>query len=110
MREAEKARSLRSHSRARALERLRGHGGRRGRCCGPEVEQRYQERLTQRLIGSHGDDFNRQRLLEEVAVLVDRSDIAEELRADAYAYRTLCATCSTRAERSARSSIFCCRR
>jgi uncharacterized protein (TIGR00255 family) len=45
----------------------------------PEVEQRYQERLTQRLIAATGTEFNRQRLLEEVAVLVDRSDIAEEL-------------------------------
>ena len=45
----------------------------------PEVEQRYQERLTQRLIAATGAEFNRQRLLEEVAVLVDRSDIAEEL-------------------------------
>jgi uncharacterized protein (TIGR00255 family) len=45
----------------------------------PEVEQRYQERLTQRLTAASGNEFNRQRLLEEVAVLVDRSDIAEEL-------------------------------
>ncbi len=45
----------------------------------PEVEQHYQERLTQRLIAATGNEFNRQRLLEEVAVLVDRSDIAEEL-------------------------------
>ncbi|MFZ0743179.1 MAG: YicC/YloC family endoribonuclease [Terracidiphilus sp.] len=45
----------------------------------PEVEQRYQERLTQRLVAAVGNEFNRQRLLEEVAVLVDRSDIAEEL-------------------------------
>jgi uncharacterized protein (TIGR00255 family) len=44
-----------------------------------EVEQRYQERLTQRLIAAVGNEFNRQRLLEEVAVLVDRSDITEEL-------------------------------
>ncbi len=45
----------------------------------PEVEQRYQDRLTQRLIAATGAEFNRQRLLEEVAVLVERSDIAEEL-------------------------------
>ncbi len=45
----------------------------------PEVEQRYQERLTQRLLAAAGPEFNRQRLLEEVAVLVDRSDISEEL-------------------------------
>jgi uncharacterized protein (TIGR00255 family) len=49
----------------------------------PEVEQRYQERLTQRLLSAvgaaAGSEFNRQRVLEEVAVLVDRSDIAEEL-------------------------------
>ncbi len=45
----------------------------------PEVEHRYQERLTQRLTAATGSEFNRQRLLEEVAVLVDRSDIAEEL-------------------------------
>jgi uncharacterized protein (TIGR00255 family) len=45
----------------------------------PEVEQRYQERLTQRLTTAVGNEFNRQRLLEEVAVLVDRSDVSEEL-------------------------------
>ena len=45
----------------------------------PEVEQRHQDRLTQRLLAATGPDFNRQRLLEEVAVLVERSDIAEEL-------------------------------
>ncbi len=45
----------------------------------PEVEKRYQERLSQRLASAVGDDFSRQRVLEEVAVLVDRSDIAEEL-------------------------------
>jgi uncharacterized protein (TIGR00255 family) len=45
----------------------------------PEVEARYQERLTQRLIAATGNEFNRQRLLEEVAVMVERSDIAEEL-------------------------------
>jgi uncharacterized protein (TIGR00255 family) len=45
----------------------------------PEVEERYQERLTQRLVAATGQEFNRQRLLEEVAVLVERSDIAEEL-------------------------------
>jgi uncharacterized protein (TIGR00255 family) len=45
----------------------------------PEVEQRYQDRLTQRLEAAAGAEFNRQRLLEEVAVLVERSDIAEEI-------------------------------
>jgi len=45
----------------------------------PEVEQRYQERLAERLLAATGPEFNRQRLLEEVAVMVERSDIAEEL-------------------------------
>jgi uncharacterized protein (TIGR00255 family) len=45
----------------------------------PEVEQRYQDRLTQRLEAAVGTEFNRQRLLEEVAVLVEHSDIAEEI-------------------------------
>jgi len=45
----------------------------------PEIEERYQERLTQRLLAATGPEFNRQRLLEEVAVLVERSDISEEL-------------------------------
>ena len=45
----------------------------------PEVEERYQERLMQRLVAATGAEFNRQRLLEEVAVMVERSDIAEEL-------------------------------
>jgi uncharacterized protein (TIGR00255 family) len=45
----------------------------------PEIEQRYQERLSQRLAAATGPDFNKQRVLEEVAVMVERSDIAEEL-------------------------------
>jgi uncharacterized protein (TIGR00255 family) len=45
----------------------------------PEIEEQYRSRLTQRLEEATGQEFNRQRLLEEVAVLVDRSDIAEEL-------------------------------
>jgi uncharacterized protein (TIGR00255 family) len=45
----------------------------------PEIEQRFQDRLTQRLLTATGPEFNRQRLLEEVAVLVERSDISEEL-------------------------------
>ncbi len=45
----------------------------------PEVEQRHQERLTQRLEAAAGAEFSRQRLLEEVAVLVERSDVSEEL-------------------------------
>lgn len=45
----------------------------------PEVEQRYQERLRQRLEAAVGPEFNQQRVLEEVAVLVERSDISEEL-------------------------------
>lgn len=44
-----------------------------------DVERRYQDRLTQRLTAAVGTEFNRQRLLEEVALLVDRSDISEEL-------------------------------
>jgi uncharacterized protein (TIGR00255 family) len=45
----------------------------------PEIEQRYQERLTQRLNAATGPEFNQQRVLEEVAVLVERSDVTEEL-------------------------------
>ena len=45
----------------------------------PEVELRYQERLTQRLEAAVGDEINRQRMLEEVALLVERSDVSEEV-------------------------------
>lgn len=45
----------------------------------PEIEQRYQERLTLRLTAATGPEFNQQRVLEEVAVLVERSDVSEEL-------------------------------
>jgi len=45
----------------------------------PEVERRYRERLAQRMTAAVGAEFNQQRVLEEVAVLVDRSDISEEL-------------------------------
>lgn len=45
----------------------------------PEIEQRSHERLTQRLTAAVGPEFNQQRVLEEVAVLVERSDVSEEL-------------------------------
>ncbi len=45
----------------------------------PEIEQRSQERLSQRLAAVAGPEFNQQRVLEEVAMLVERSDISEEL-------------------------------
>lgn len=44
-----------------------------------EIEDRYKERLAQRLVNAVGPEFNQQRLLEEVAVLVERSDVSEEL-------------------------------
>ena len=46
---------------------------------GPEIEQRFKDRLEQRLLAATGPEFNRQRLLEEVAVIVERSDVSEEL-------------------------------
>ena len=50
----------------------------------PEVEQHYQQRLTERLESAVGPEdsalgINRQRLLEEVALLVERSDVSEEV-------------------------------
>ena len=45
----------------------------------PEVEARYQERLTERLEAAVGSEVNRQRMLEEVAILVERSDVSEEI-------------------------------
>jgi uncharacterized protein (TIGR00255 family) len=50
----------------------------------PEVEQRYRERLTQKIesaIGADGEGIgvNRQRILEEVALLTERSDVSEEI-------------------------------
>ena len=50
----------------------------------PEVEQRYRERLTQKIesaIGADGETIgvNRQRILEEVALLTERSDVSEEI-------------------------------
>lgn len=44
-----------------------------------EIEERYKDRLAQRLASAVGPDFNQQRVLEEVAVLVERSDVSEEL-------------------------------
>jgi uncharacterized protein (TIGR00255 family) len=75
----------------------------------PEIEQRYQERLTQRLLAATGPEFNRQRLLEEVAVLVERSDIAEELARMTRTSGTS-ASCWPPAAKWARSWIFCSRR
>jgi uncharacterized protein (TIGR00255 family) len=50
----------------------------------PGVEVRYQQRLTERLEAAIGADAsavgsNRQRMLEEIALLVERSDVSEEI-------------------------------
>jgi uncharacterized protein (TIGR00255 family) len=50
----------------------------------PDVEARCRERLTERLEAAVGTEaegvgLNRQRLLEEVALLVERSDVSEEI-------------------------------
>ena len=50
----------------------------------PEVEARCRERLAERLEAAVGTEaegvgLNRQRLLEEVALLVERSDVSEEI-------------------------------
>ena len=45
----------------------------------PEIEKRYEERLAQRLAAAVGQEFNHQRVLEEVAMLVERSDVSEEV-------------------------------
>ena len=49
----------------------------------PEVEARYQERLTERLEAAVGPEgvsiLGRQRIVEEVALLVERSDVSEEI-------------------------------
>jgi len=50
----------------------------------PEVELHYQQRLTERLEAAVSTEesalgINRQRLLEEVALLVERSDVSEEV-------------------------------
>ena len=45
----------------------------------PEVEARYQARLTERLTVAVGSTFDKQRVLEEIAVLVERSDVEEEM-------------------------------
>ena len=76
----------------------------------PEVEQRYQERLTQRLIAATGNEFNRQRLLEEVAVLVDRSDVSEELERMITHIGHFPRVADDGRRGRARSSTFCCRR
>uniref|UniRef100_E6QIU1 YicC family protein n=1 Tax=mine drainage metagenome TaxID=410659 RepID=E6QIU1_9ZZZZ len=45
----------------------------------PEVDARHLLRLTQKLETLPGVEGNRQRILEEVAMLVERSDVAEEI-------------------------------
>ena len=50
----------------------------------PEVEARCRERLAERLEAAVGTEaegvgLNRQRLLEEIALLVERSDVSEEI-------------------------------
>ena len=45
----------------------------------PEITARHEQRLQQKIESLIGSEINRQRLLEEVALLADRSDVSEEL-------------------------------
>ncbi len=45
----------------------------------PEIAARHEQRLQQKIESLIGGEVNRQRLLEEVALLADRSDVSEEL-------------------------------
>ncbi len=45
----------------------------------PEITARYEQRLQQKIESLIAGEVNRQRLLEEVALLADRSDVSEEL-------------------------------
>ena len=45
----------------------------------PEITARHEQRLQQKIESLIGGEVNRQRLLEEVALLADRSDVSEEL-------------------------------
>jgi uncharacterized protein (TIGR00255 family) len=45
----------------------------------PEIAARHEQRLQQKITTLIGGEVNRQRLLEEVALLADRSDVSEEL-------------------------------
>ncbi len=46
----------------------------------PDVERRHQQRLIEKLQAAVGTEpFHQQRLLEEVAILVERSDVSEEI-------------------------------
>ena len=44
----------------------------------PEIAVRHEQRLQQKIESLIGSEVNRSRLLEEVALLVDRSDVSEE--------------------------------
>ncbi len=63
------------------------------RACGLRWNSVTRSGLTQRLTAATGNEFNRQRLLEEVAVLVDHSDVSEELERMVDAYRHTFASC-----------------
>ncbi len=45
----------------------------------PEITARHEQRLQQKVEALIGSEINRQRLLEEVALLADRSDVSEEM-------------------------------
>lgn len=45
----------------------------------PEIAARHEQRLQQKVEALIGAEVNRQRLLEEVALLADRNDVSEEL-------------------------------
>lgn len=45
----------------------------------PEMEATYRERLENRLLGYVGEDFDKALVLSEIAILLEKSDINEEL-------------------------------
>jgi len=75
----------------------------------PEIEERYQERLTQRLAAVAGPEFNQQRVLEEVQSSSSAATSAKSWRACPHTSSTF-ANCSAPAAKPARNSTSCSRR
>ena len=70
----------------------------------------YSERLQSRMREMFGAQVDKDRILQEAAVLVDRSDIQEELVRLQCAREAFSRLCSTRAAKWARKWISCCRK
>jgi uncharacterized protein (TIGR00255 family) len=93
-----------------SLASIAQRAGRSGRMRCGNGPGAYFERISQRVAALLGGEFERDRILQEVALLVERSDVDEETCPASHSHRALPLAAGAPAARSARRPTSSCRR